>query len=570
MWNSGCEVGRVVTVESISILPLMSTNIKRRELGNTMSTQLPTQPDDLTAHSSVRGLRVLMFVQRNWGIRIGHPIAARLSKKGARLSAIVEKKATLDFVHSQTDVEYEHILSYEEIMNNPDRFVDDDISLNDICQDLGVESIWQIATTEHNLVRSYSGRFYYEDVQNKDDDFIVSYIKAFYCQTRLLFDRFKPDIIISANFVAPNHLIAEHMGRRNGVRMIAVTQTRVGELCSFCYDHTGSDGPFVRRVRDLQNRTTISLNAEKASNYIDKFRSNYTKSLDIDRLEKKQRNYNTLREGERVLKHSILYLLKGGVNPMPNIGPTPDNRSPWYLFRDMWMTWKCRRDAKKFEYTPIENLGSFAYFPLQTQPEAQIDTVAGYFNNQYETARLTAKSLPGAMTLAVKEHPGMFGKRRRTFYERLSRTPNIKLIDYRVSPSELMERCNLVISAGGTSVVEAAFYGKPAIQFSDLAITQLLPHVIRHSDFSSLSTRISQVISSRPDPNEYEFRLNCFVAGAMDVGGKFDYWGYWEHGCEMDLDALYRFYEEEILRCCRETGRLRIDETYKKAVNASL
>ena len=521
-----------------------------------MSTPFPIQRTDLPPGSSVRGLRVLMFVQRNWGITIGHSIAMRLSKRGARLSAIVEKKPTFEFVKSQTDVEYEHILSYEEIMNDPGRFIDDDVSLDSICRDLDIDSIWPIATTEHNLVRSYGGRYYYEEIQNKDDNFIASYMKAFYSQARFLFDSFQPDIVISPNFVAPNHLIVENMAKCRGVRMIAANQTRVRGICSFTYSYNGTDGPFVRRIRELQKRIAVSPNAERAFDYIRKIREDRSKSLDVQRVEKKQSNYRILREIESALKQSVMYLIKGGANPMPNIGPTPDNRSPWYLFRDLFMAWKYRREAQTFQYTALGSIGAFAYFPLQTQPEAQIDTVAGYFNNQFETARLTAKSLPGDMTLAVKEHPGMLGKKGRRYYEKLSRTPNIKLIDYRVPPSELLERCDLVISAGGTSAVEAAYYGKPAIQFSDLALTQLLPNVIRHSDFSSLSARISQVLALRPNPVEYEFRLNCFVAAAMDVGLEIDYWGCWEYGYEIDMDQLYDHFEVEILRSCRETGRL--------------
>ena len=535
-----------------------------------MLTHFPIQTADLSPGSSVQGLRVLMFVQRNWGITIGHPIAMRLSKRGARLSAIVEKKGTFEFVNSQTDVKYEYILSYEEIMNDPGRFIDDDVSLDSICRDLDIDSIWPIATTEHNLVRSYGGRYYYEEIQNKDDDFIASYMKAFYCQARFLFDRFQPDIVITPNFVAPHHLIIENMAARRGVRMIAVNQTRVKGICSFTYSYNVADGPFVRRVRELQKRMVVSPNAERASDYIRKFREDRSKSLDVQRVEKKQSNYRIFREIESTLKQSVMYLIKGGANPMPNVGPTPDNRSPWYLFRDLFMVWKYRREAQTFQYTPPGSLGAFAYFPLQTQPEAQIDTVAGYFNNQFETARLTAKSLPGDMTLAVKEHPGMLGKKGRRYYEKLSRTPNIKLIDYRVAPSELLEGCELVISAGGTSVLEAAYYGKPAIQFSDLALTQLLPNVVRHSDFSSLSARISQVLRLRPDPVDYEFRLSCFVSAAMDVGLEIDYWGCWEYGYDIDMDQLYEHFEVEILRSCKETGRLDNGGEEQRGVASSL
>ena len=496
-----------------------------------------------------------MFVQRFWGIRIGHHIATQLSKRGARLAAFVEKKPTLEFVNSQTDVNYEYILSYEQIMNDPGQFVDDNVSLDFICQDLGIDSIWPLATTEHNLARSYAGRYYYEDVQNKDDDFIVAYMKAFYCEARRLFDAFQPDIIISPNFVAPHHLIVERMAKNDGIRMVAVSSTRIDGIYSFCYDYKNTDGPFIRRVKHLQQCKSTSKNAKKAGDYINRFRSNYAQPLYQQRIAEKLNKYRLSHEVARALKWSVIYLIKGGINPMPNIGPTPDNISPRYLFRDLFMEWKYRREADNFEYTPHESLGRFAYFPLQMQPEALIDTIAGYFNNQFEVARLTAKSLPGDMTLAVKEHPSMLGKRGRRFYENLSRTPNVKVVDYRVPSSELLQRCDLIVSPGGTTVIEGAYFHKPAIQFSDVGVTQLLPNVVRHSEFPSLPARIREVLSARPDLEEYEFRLNCFVAGALDLGFDVDYDGLWVYGYEIDLNELYKHFEAVVLQCCHETRR---------------
>ena len=49
--------------------------------------------------------------------------------------------------------------------------------------------------------------------------------------------------------------------------------------------------------------------------------------------------------------------------------------------------------------------------PLQFQPEESIDVQAPRFNNMIELARQVAMSLPGDMTLIVKDHPGMFGFR---------------------------------------------------------------------------------------------------------------------------------------------------------------
>ena len=531
-----------------------------------MSQNLPKGAGDRAGQESVEGLRVFVFVQRLWGVRIGHYIATQLVNKGARVSAFVEKKATMEFVKTQCDVEYEEILSYENIMNDPHAFIDEDVTLDEICNDLGIDSIWPLATTEHDLARCYSGKFFYEDVQNKDDDFIIAYVKAMYCQIRRLFVAFDPDVVITPNFVAPHHLIVELMAKRRGIRMIGVSGTWVDGIFSFCYDYKVCEGPVIERVRRLQARELVSPNAQKARDYIEEYRKNYSQPLYQARIDDILKKSHLLRELKQACIASARYLLRGGVNPMPNIGTTPDNRSPWYLFRDVLMEWKYRREAARFEYTPLEEIGRFAYFPFQMQPEALIDTIAGHFSNQVEVARLTAKSLPGDMSLVVKEHPSMLGKRGRKFYEKLARTPNIKVVDYRLTPSELLKRCELIVSPGGTTLAEGAYFGKHAIQFSEIGVTQLLPNVFKQSDLSKLPSRIREILSTPLGGEEYEFQLECFVAGAFDLGFEIDYVGLWVYGYEINLSQLYDQFEKVILESCRETGRLKnINENYANA-----
>ena len=89
----------------------------------------------------------------------------------------------------------------------------------------------------------------------------------------------------------------------------------------------------------------------------------------------------------------------------------------------------------------------------------------------------------------------------------------------------MLRLCDVVVGSVGTTIVEAAYYRKPVIQFSDLGVTQLLPNVVQHSDFSSLAGRIREVVSSAWNLEDYEFKLHCFVASAMDVGFEIDHDG---------------------------------------------
>ncbi len=520
-------------------------------------TKLAKIADDQHGSGKLNGLRVLMFIQRAWGKRIGHPIAKDLARNGARLAAFVEKKETYDFVCRQDDVDYSPILVYEEIMNRPRDFIIDGVDESSICKDLDIDSIWPIATTEHNLARRYAGKYHYQNVQNMDDDFIVDYMRGMHSQIRKLFDDFRPHIVVSPNFVAPNHLITEFLARQRGIRMLAVTHTRISGIYSFCYDHKLHDGRGIRRVKALQAREATSSRMDDAYEFIASFRKKFAQPLYQERIKQAARKNSLPRRTLIAVKQSVRYMLKGGINPIPAIGITPDNLSPYYIFRDLFMSWKYRRQADRFPYYDLNKLGRYAYCPLQMQPEALIDTISGQFNNQFEVARLTAKSLPDDLTLVVKDHPSMIGKRGTKFYDKLMRTPNIKVIDHRTPSSELLQNCEIVISPGGTTVVEGAYFRKPAIQFSDIGVTQLLPNVVTHSDFSTLPARIREIMGMEISPEEYDFQLACFIAGAMDVGFEADHDGLWVYGYEINMKTLYDHFEREIVDSCAETGQWR-------------
>ena len=108
------------------------------------------------------------------------------------------------------------------------------------------------------------------------------------------------------------------------------------------------------------------------------------------------------------------------------------------------------------------------YYPLTYEPEKSILLGSPFYTNQIALIANIAKSIPVEYTLYVKEHPGMEeqGWREILYYEQLLDLPNIKLIHPSVSNEELVKNCVLAMTIRGTVGLEAAFYGKPAINFS--------------------------------------------------------------------------------------------------------
>lgn len=109
----------------------------------------------------------------------------------------------------------------------------------------------------------------------------------------------------------------------------------------------------------------------------------------------------------------------------------------------------------------------FIFFPLHLEPEATTQLYANYYENQLETITFLAKSLPVSWVLAVKEHPNMQEARPRSFYRGLRRLPNVVLISRDIPSWRLVQECRLVATLSGSSGLEAAIIGKPALFFGD-------------------------------------------------------------------------------------------------------
>jgi hypothetical protein len=130
--------------------------------------------------------------------------------------------------------------------------------------------------------------------------------------------------------------------------------------------------------------------------------------------------------------------------------------------------------------TKINSNEKFVYFPLGVEEERSLLISAPFYNNQIEIIRDIVKSLPVEYKLYVKESLAQAVRYWRSIseYKEIMCIPNVRLFHPSV-PSEIFHKnCSLVITIGGTSSFEAAFYEKPSIVFTDLGYT-VLPSIFR-------------------------------------------------------------------------------------------
>lgn len=485
--------------------------------------------------------------QRFWALHIGDRVAQAMLEEGHTLAAMTMKPSVHEFFVRERRDQYEQIISYDAIEENPHQFVEGvDISLKEVCDGLGVPTVWELVQSFRNHVKSYREKYYYSFKQNVSDEEIVIFVKAMYRVCRDLFDSFRPDLIVGANYASGINIMLNLIGMRRGVPMLGLSDTKIRGHYMLALDYLGNAGPVMSRTKELIAGYARSPNEGKAREYIAEFRKGFTLPEGFERIQKAKERGPTVREIGRFY-YQLLRLALRGAPPVGHLGVTIDNRSVWYVLRDHWTH---KRNLKKqhdfARYTPLASVKEFAYFPLQCQPEESIDVHGVRFNNQIETARQVAMSLPGDMCLVVKDHPAMDGMRSLSQLERLARTPNIKLVDSRVPGKDVLQRTQIVITPVGTSIAEAAFLRIPVIQLGRGFHTQLLPNVTCHTDMSTLPQVVIQALHHDFDNDEYERRLMCFVAGVFDRGFRFDYDLGWAAGDRDEAKKLVDAYLRDI------------------------
>ncbi|MDD5290987.1 MAG: hypothetical protein PHZ04_02615 [Patescibacteria group bacterium] len=496
---------------------------------------------------NLKNRRILIFQQRAWGINIGHFLAKKLQAEGCRLAALTLKRTTHDFILNQKEVKYDLVINNDEIMSRPKDYLrGDNYSLKEICKALDIDSIWPIVSTLRNHVKCYKDKYYYSFKQNVPDEEIIDFVMAVYKYINEIFDKFNPEIIITPNFVSLPHIMFNLFAKKRGVRMTEFMDSKIKGYHIFSDSYQGNEGAFYDRVDALNNNSEETVNRDKAKRYIKEFRETFKKPDYLKETNIKQSIKQIIRHELSPFYHILLWYIKGpSKNVLESTGITVDYRPPKIILRDHYCNKRYKKFMDNFNYYPFEKIKKFVYFPLQFQPEASMDVTAPYFSNQIEIARLAAMSMPDDYVLAVKEHPAMVGLRPPSYIEKIARTVNIKLIDYRISSEDVLKRADLIISPNSTTIAEAAFLNKPAIQLGNLGTTLKLPNVFHHTDMTTLSAKIKEILKINLKTDEYERRLENFVAAVYDTGFYFNYFKAWEQGDEA-LDPLWQIYKKEI------------------------
>jgi hypothetical protein len=173
---------------------------------------------------------------------------------------------------------------------------------------------------------------------------------------------------------------------------------------------------------------------------------------------------------------------------------------------------------------------------MSTDPESTLLIATPFYTNQLELITQIIKSLPVGYQLYVKDHPLQQTRSWRSIsdYKKILELPNVKLIHPTVRSDEIIKKSSLVISVASTAGIEATFYNKPSIVFSDV-LYDSLSSVYKIKNIAELPTAIQKALNTKINVSElnklvdfihnnsFEFNWSKF---GMDISEQFFFGGH--------------------------------------------
>lgn len=150
---------------------------------------------------------------------------------------------------------------------------------------------------------------------------------------------------------------------------------------------------------------------------------------------------------------------------------TPSPWRKWLLDQQVRKRLKVWRDIAQAKLL-VGNGLRLALYPLQMQPEANLDVWGQEFREQARLVKQIADALPNGWHLCVKANPKAKYELSNELMEVLYSHPKVSPIPLESSMSSVFTEVDMVCTVTGTVAVECVLSGKPLVQFG--------PSIVQH------------------------------------------------------------------------------------------
>jgi hypothetical protein len=401
-------------------------------------------------------------------IKYIHRIAKHLKQEfDANFGITVDHKKAENYVTNQDDIEYSPIINMTDMYNQAKSRSLDEKRLSDLEENYGRPTLWPFLTAE----REFDG---YTHTQMR------KYIQHWFDEYIRILDNFEPNLFLTPSVAAAHSWIPYEITSSKYGDSISLVSTRIGDKYDFKINNPMDEltrshnlfQKFKENEDDIQNYPDAY---KSAKSYLDTFRDSSSSTRPgYFSVDAKRPKIELLRSVPKQFLNAIKYSLAYNIDTFgPNYFKNDFRFDPISTTIYNEIKSLTRRKLNYFNIFSELNKEDFVFFPLHVQPEASTLIRAPLYVDQISLIRKLSKSIPVNYKLYVKDNPNMWGWREYTYYKRLQKIPNVRLIDPMIDSHKLIQESDLVTTITGTAGLEATIYKTPVLTFGNVHYNEL-------------------------------------------------------------------------------------------------
>ncbi len=324
----------------------------------------------------------------------------------------------------------------------------------------------------------------------------------------------RPDLVFCHTVAAAPALALALSAQHLGIAFAQLRHTRIGNrviVDTSPFDHLEPVRSIFERIV-LTNTQPPAL-IDQARAYIDAVRKGDSVPDYVGYHSRRTRRNLHPREQARMILGSLKATARERLK-----GQRRDLRRPSPITHCLHELKVARQTRKLLRSGPFQQQGwrpstPFAFFPLHVDPEASTMVQAPMHTDQFSVIEAIAKNLPGQMTLLVKEHLPMLGRRPAGYYERLTALPGVELASPFEQGTALVRDAALVTTISSTAGWEAMIFGRPVLIIAFPPYEMVNDGFVAEPDLTRLGGAIRAALAAPPAA---EHRLLAYVAAALE------------------------------------------------------
>ena len=453
-----------------------------------------------------------LFLAQSQSLKVFHGVAKSLHVKGKlRNTAFYVSDARFFEQYLKTHPEIEDskpwLLKEWEITKASADVDFDPTLLQEYEERFGVGSLWNAIVADRRIFGGTLATLRQDYQPRYSHERMLSLLMVTLSRFEVLFKEFKPELVVAFQGVTIGEYIASLFANEQGIPFVNLRPARIQNLM-YAGESVYESSPFLRWAYGEQRRRSPTDNialADRAETYLRQVRNEHGKYEGVIEASSKPPSlgHQKPRTIAQIL-HRAIAIAKEDFRLVADSEVAITGRPA--LTEMIWESKVARplrtrrvAFALRNDFVTLADLHNtpFAFFPLHTEPEVQINVCNKLHLNQIEAVRLIARSLPVEWKLVVKEHPWSVGRRPASYYRKLLEIPNVLLSYPAIGARDWIVESKLVTVISSSVGFEAAVLGKPVVSVGHPLFNILPSHVIRHaSNLEGLSKAIGEILGS--------------------------------------------------------------------------